>query len=163
MKIKLKLKKLHIITLCFSVLFIVNSCFISCTDKNEQDSNEYSVISDYIELKQIIENKTANTLIIDLRKNRDYELSHITDSINVPYKDNDDGEIFYEYLDKNDIHNKAIYLICYNGYKSAEAFNYLTANKYKNIHCISFGFDEFAAEENDIYLEGTLMCDSCGE
>lgn len=126
-------------------------------------SPDYSVLSTSQELLAVIEDPSTDRVLLDLRKTRDYEQSHIMGARSAPFKDNDDGEAFEQYLVKNQLRFKDIYLYCYSGKKSAEAYNLLISKGYKQVHAITIGYEDYLAAEGDSYSEGEAVCEPCKE
>ncbi|MDR0858367.1 MAG: rhodanese-like domain-containing protein [Oscillospiraceae bacterium] len=138
------------VIVCAALVFFVNSRGI-----------DHSLVTGVAELRAAIDSADGNTLFLDLRKNSDYELSHIEGAVNVPYKDNDNGEGFLGYIKDNNIKNRDIYLYCYAGKKSAEVFNLLTGKGYRHVHSVSVGYSEYAEFAGNKTLEGTDICQPC--
>lgn len=126
-------------------------------------SPNYSIINTSQELHAVVEAPSGNKVFLDLRKPRDYEQSHITGARSVPFKDNDDGEEFKRYLAKNQLRFKDIYLYCYSGKKSAEAYNLLLSKGYKQVHAIMIGYEDYIVAEGNTYSEGAAVCEPCKE
>lgn len=80
--------------------------------------------------------KLNNPIIIDIRKSYDFSISHIPNSINIPYLDFIIE--FPNYLDKNRIY----YICCDEGEKGRELANYLNHKGYNSVNIIG-GFKEY--------------------
>ena len=77
-----------------------------------------------------------NVIIIDIRSNYLYNISHVKNAINVPYYNILNN--YSHYLDKN----KLYYLYCDEGKQSLEISNRLNSFGY-NTKSISGGFNSF--------------------
>ena len=115
-----------------------------------------SIISDIDYFNKVIESKKTDTLIIDLRDEKDYIESHIDSSINIDYNDN--GLELIAYLRKNKVEKRKIYLICYSGKRASKMFNVLFNNGFTNLNYITFGYGEFVKEMGDAFSPSTGEC-----
>ena len=136
---------------------IVALICIALTGCSKEDGASFSVVTGYDEVEQIASDTDDNTVLIDLRDNREYESKHLTGAINVPY--DEDGSWLLEYLRENGLTDKALYLMCGKGKKSADAFNLLVSEGYKDVHYVRFGFEEYVEAEGEDALEGAAICD----
>jgi rhodanese-related sulfurtransferase len=125
-------------------------------------SADYTIINSTEKLREIIENSSGHQVFIDLRETRDYEQSHITGAISIPY-DEMDTAAFENDLAKQHLHAKDVYLYCYSGNKSAMAFNLLLRKGYSHVHAITIGYEEYIASEGDLFSEGEAICEPCRE
>lgn len=123
----------------------------------ESVTPDYSVVTDYGEVVRIASDNDENTVLIDLRANREYEAKHLIGAINVPY--DEDGSWLLEYLRQNELGDKSLYLMCGKGQKSADAFNLLVQEGYLDVHYVRFGFEEYAENEGEDALEGAEICE----
>lgn len=80
--------------------------------------------------------KISNPIIIDIRDNYSYNVSHIKDSINIPYYNLLNN--YSHYLSKNNIY----YLYCEEGRQSREISKRLNSFGY-NTKSIQGGFKSF--------------------
>lgn len=86
--------------------------------------------------KMASENKDA--VIIDVRDAKDYDKSHVENSINIPI---DEFESRYSELDKDK--DKDILIYCSIGRRSAKAANILKENGYENVYNAVDGTTEY--------------------
>ena len=135
-------------------IFLISMVMVGC---GEKEPMHYSVVTDHAEIVRIAADDDESTVVIDLRNNREYEAKHLIGAINVPY--DEDGSWLLEYLKQNAMEEKSLYLMCGKGKKSAEAFNLLVSEGYRDVHYVSFGFDEYAESEGEEALEGAEICD----
>lgn len=91
-----------------------------------------------------------------MRDEKDYVISHIDSSINIPYSD--DGVNLVSYLKKKKYEKKKIYLICYSGNRAAKAFNLLFSKKFSNLNYVSFGYDDFLKKMGESFKPSTGEC-----
>lgn len=89
------------------------------------------------EARYMIENEEL--IIIDVRNQDEYEISHIKDALNIPLDQIENN------LDKLDI-NKRILVYCKSGYKSKEASLILINNGY-DVYNMYQGFNAYRGEE----------------
>lgn len=121
------------------VFFLVgfSLCLALCTDRHR--GMEYSIVNSMEEFYTLLLDDTAEFAILDLRKTEDYEISHLKNSINIPYEE----ETFLQQLEQSGVGNIPIYLLCYSGNMSAKAFHQMAAQGIDDVHYISFGYDEY--------------------
>lgn len=81
--------------------------------------------------------RIENPIIVDIRDNYSYNISHVKNAINIPYYNLLNN--FSHYLDKN----KVYYLYCGEGKQSFEISNRLNSFGYKTMS-ISGGFISFS-------------------
>lgn len=105
---------------------------------------------------QYITEGTTEIVVMDLRDREDYETSHLSNAVNVPY--DDEGVNLLRYLERKKYQNTPIYLMCYSGLRSGKAFNQLKENDFKELYYVSFGFDEYKATINN---EATFTAGKC--
>lgn len=98
------MKKVLLIT-CIALLLIVG-----CSNKEEPTKT----------LEDIL--KENNYIVVDVRTKEEYELSHVKDSLNIPYDEIDENTD----LDKS----KTILVYCRSGKRSSIAYNTLTSLGY---------------------------------
>lgn len=134
-----------------ALILLVFTYFIT-SFKNES----YKIINKTDAFKEIIDSNKTDILIIDLRDETDYIISHIDEAINIPY--NDDGEYLLSYLKKRKYENKKIYLICYSGNRSSQAFNLLFDHGFSFLNYITFGYDIFVNEMGSDFTPSTGEC-----
>ena len=65
------------------------------------------------------------------------------------------------YLERKKLKSYKIYLMCYSGKRSGNAFNILEKKGYKNLYYIKFGFDDFYEFTNGdtTFKTGTCKCE----
>ena len=102
------------------------------------------------ELAKLLEEDYPSHVMIDLREKKDYEEGHIKGFINIPSKD---GAEVLEYLNKNNLQNKYIYIMCYSGNRAAAAISLLQDKNYQHLIYITFGYDEFANSQDGFVPE----------
>ena len=100
---------------------------------------DYTIVLGVDELNSEINKK--DTVLIDLRDEKDYEAGHIDGAINMPYVDDDIKML--DYLKKQAGKNYRIYLMCYHGNRSGMAFNRLKAEGYLNLNYVKFGYEDY--------------------
>lgn len=102
---------------------------------------------------------SSEIIVMDLRDREDYQKSHLSNAINIPY--DDDGVNLLGYLERKSYQNKPIYLMCYSGKRSGIAFNLLKEANFKNLHYISFGFEDYkeAINDNSSFATGKCPCE----
>ena len=98
------MKKVLLIT-CIALLLIVG-----CSNKEEHTRTLEDVL------------KENNYIVVDVRTKEEYELSHVKDSLNIPYDEIDENTD----LDKS----KTILVYCRSGKRSSIAYNTLTSLGY---------------------------------
>ena len=98
------MKKVLLIT-CIVLLLIVG-----CSNKEESTRTLEDVL------------KENNYIVVDVRTKEEYELSHVKDSLNIPYDEIDENTD----LDKS----KTILVYCRSGKRSSIAYNTLTSLGY---------------------------------
>ena len=150
MRILNKIIKKFIVGVILITLFVVS--IITVLQVSEKN---YKIIKDPDELMAVAEADNLKDIIIDLREQADYELSHIGSSINIPYTD---GKELDEYLMTKNSKNKYIYLLCYSGTRSAKTFNYLSELGYKNLFYVTFGYDEFVDTIGEAFIPDSGPC-----
>ena len=135
-----------IFSLCCTFIYIVNA-----------KKHDFSMVTSCIELTEMMNKHCLEDIIIDLRDNRDYESSHLIGSINIPY--DEEGGYLTRYLQESPMKKKNIYLICYSGKRSAQAFNLLYDMGYHSLHVVTFGYDEYVQLEGETESEGADVCE----
>ena len=122
------------------LLFILISCLITILLLTKSEAN-ISIVKSFTEFDTIINSKSNDNVIIDLRDNIDFKEAHITGAINMQY--NDDNESFLKAFKDKKLKNKQVYLICYAGSRASKVFNLLIENNYKNLHYVTFGVSDY--------------------
>jgi rhodanese-related sulfurtransferase len=108
------------------------------------------------ELTELLQEVHPANVLVDLRDREDYELGHIDGFINIP---SNDGVELLEYLEKNKLERKAIFLMCYSGKRAAAAVDLLQERGYRYLTYITFGYNEYAnSQENFVPAQGECDC-----
>lgn len=144
--------KIWVILLCVSMIINIMLCYYVRNNKLE-------LLYDKKELKSIVEGVYPNIVLIDLRESEDYESGHINGFINIP---SDDGISVDEYLKKNKLEFKYIYLMCYSAKRAAVVADFLKTKQYFHVVYITFGYDEYVQSEKDFVPE-MGKCDCLAE
>lgn len=124
---------------------------------NPKETQEYRIISEYGELTNLLQTRDDNSILLDLRNNRDYENAHCIGSINVPF--DDEGEWLLKKAEENGWEEKTVYLMCGGGKRSADAFNLLVAEGFPKVVYITFGYEEYVQAQGYENSEGANVCD----
>lgn len=127
-----------------------------CAGENKEE-RMYRVITEYEEFTGILNSMSEETVLLDLRDNRDYENAHCIGSINVPF--DDDGAWLLKCIEENNWRDKTIYLICGGGKRSGDAFNLLVEHKIPRVVYVSFGYSEYTESQGYENSEGADVCD----
>ena len=122
--------------------------------------SDYNIILGVDELNLGI--KKEDTVLIDLRDEKDYEAGHIDGAINMPYVD--DGVKMLDYLKKYADKNYRIYLMCYHGNRSGMAFNLLKDEGYLNLNYVKFGYEDYVNAMGSTFKpkQGECPCKNYG-
>lgn len=132
-----KTKKPVIIIVVLGVLLILSLLF---TMKLAFATKPYyNIVLGVYELNTGI--KAEKAILIDLRDEVDYETGHIENAINMPFTDN--GIKMLDYLKKEADKNSSIFLMCYHGNRSGQAFNLLRDKGYTNLNYVKFGYEDY--------------------
>ena len=137
-------------------LLLITSLFIAITTTMQLTEKKYRIIKDPFELLTVTKQNTINNLIIDLREREDFESSHISQSINIPYVD---GSELNQYLISKNSKNKNLYLLCYSGNRAAKTFNYLSELEYRKLFYIAFGYEEYVNCLGDEFVPAVGPCE----
>ena len=138
-----------------SIIVVLTILVVTLSILISQSKCNHRILTNPDDLLKIIDKDAMGDVIIDLREKDDYEDSHIESAVNIPYLN---GQEVDEYLVKQNARNKRILLICYSGKRSAQVFNYLCEQGYKNIMLVSFGYEDFLSEKGDFFVPATGPC-----
>ncbi|MBP1566777.1 MAG: rhodanese-like domain-containing protein [Oscillospiraceae bacterium] len=109
-------------------------------------AKSYHIIIETSEVQKLSNSRNPAQVLVDLRDQKDYEEGHIPGFINIPSKE---GKELLEYLQSHKLKKKYIYLMCYSGNRSANAFNVLYENGYPHVTYVKFGYDDFVEEQEE--------------
>ena len=96
-------------------------------------------------------------VIIDLRDNPDYEITHIESSVNIPL--DDEGEWLLKKIPEYAGRFTNIILVCYSGKRAATGYNLLKKAGYFNVNCVVAAFEDICKELGYENLKGAEICD----
>ena len=156
---KLYNKKYNVGTVVIVTIFLVLVAVSIITILQLSEKN-FRILIDPDVLMEVAKKNAMRDIIIDLREQDDYELSHIESSINIPFIDGSEIDV---YLTSKNSKNKTIYLLCYSGSRSAKAFNHLSEKRYKNLVYVKFGYDEFVKSIGFDFVPATGPCNCIDE
>ena len=108
------------------------------------------------DLREIMLN-SDDTVIVDLRDNPDYEITHIESSVNLPL--DDDGEWLLGNISKYAGRFSKIILVCYSGKRAALGCKLLKNAGYHNVRCVVADFEDIGRMLGYDSLEGAEICD----
>ena len=132
-----KTKKPVIIIVILSIL-LMSSLLFSMKLLSEPKPF-YNIVLGAEELNEGIKDEKA--ILIDLRDEADYEAGHIENAINMPFTDN--GIKMLDYLTKRADKDSRVFLMCYHGNRSGQAFNLLRDKGYTNLNYVKFGYEDY--------------------
>ena len=83
--------------------------------------------------------KEKNAIIIDVRKNKDFQQSHVEGALSI------EGNAFNNFIDQTD-KSKPIICYCYKGISSKRFCGKLTRAGFKNVYNLKGGYDAWRKE-----------------
>lgn len=134
-------KKALLGTLLLLMFLTANYFIIKSIEPN------YERVLDYNRSIDILSSRDPSYLIIDLRDSKDFEKSHFTSSLNMPYTK--DCKSIIDLCNKKENKYRKIVLLCYSGNRSANAFENLAISKFPNLIDLSLGFDKIVEFNQD--------------
>ena len=90
-------------------------------------------------IKEILDDETQDTLVLDVREHWEYDICHIDKSLHIPM-----GQLI-ERLDEIE-KNKILIVVCHHGIRSRVVGQYLSSNGFENILNLNGGLDKWAQE-----------------
>ena len=116
----------------FILLLIISSCV---------SNQEKFQLLEYQEYKKNIQNK--NTQLIDVRTPQEYELGHISGSVNIDFRNQDVFNNSFNEFDKS----KPIFLYCRSGKKKKKSADILIEMGFSKVFDLKGGFIEWNSNE----------------
>ena len=114
------------------LLLIISSCV---------SNQEKFLLFEYQEYKKNIQNK--NTQLIDVRTPQEYELGHISGSVNIDFRNQDVFNNSFNEFDKS----KPIFLYCRSGNRSKKSADILIEMGFSKVFDLKGGFIEWNSNE----------------
>lgn len=142
--------KTKIMIIVIAILIIMNGMLY-----NYSKNNVLELLYSPDALSELLDGVYPSNIMIDIRDREDYERGHIDGFINIP---STDGISVDEYLKKERLSHKYVYLMCYSGKRAAKATEYLKKQGYMHVVYITFGYDEYA-QSQDGFVPKIGECD----
>lgn len=95
----------------------------------------------------------SDTLFVDVRSEKEFNLMHIAGFQNRPYDETD-----WDHFDPG---GRMTVLICQSGIRSAHVQEILVKSGYTQVLCCTFGVEDFLISADDVFREGYAVCIPC--